>query len=551
MSSNRLYTPPFPEPGPAEPAGLLVFNARIHTLRPDTPTASVMAARGAELVYVGDDRRKAAALLPPRAVKLDLEGRPVIPGLIDGHAHVVSEGLRLAELILLDKSRAEILALIGREAATRPPGDWIVGQGWNQEHWPGQDWPTKEELDAVAPHHPVAMDRVDKHSTWVNSEALRRAGLTDQSPDPPGGEFVRDPAGRLKGVLVGQAMWAVKDLIPPPDERRLHQALLRAQAEMLGFGLTSVMEAGATLKKLEVMEKAYQDGELKLRIRAMLLAREKQDEAYLAAGGRRVDGLFGERLSINGVKIHSDGSLGSRSAWLYRDYADRPGHRGGHNYSDQELLAILERARAHDLGVSIHVIGDAAVGQAVAAMERVLRKRPGDHRWRLEHFQVVTERDLELTLALKLIPSIQSVGLMSDLEMAEDRLGPKRLKLSYAWREILNRGGILVNGSDAPVESANPFWGMYAAVTRRNLAGRPPGGWRPEERLTREEALKTYTTWAAWSEFNEHRKGSLAAGMLADFIVLDRDPLVCPEEEIKDTQVLLTILGGEIVHPRA
>lgn len=530
---------------------LLIFNGHIYTLDPGNPTATVLAAKGQELIYAGRDVRAAEALVSSRARRIDLRGRTVIPGLIEGHGHLLSEGIKLAELDIYQKSKEEALAIIAEEARRHPPGAWIVGHGWNQESWPGQAWPNKEELDRAAPDHPVILDRVDKHSSWANSLALALAGLSPDSPDPIGGEYLKDSSGQLQGILIGQAMWAVKNIIPPLDERGAYQAVMRAQAEMLGYGLTSLMDAGATWLSLGLLKKAAEKDELKLRVRAMLLALQQEDEAYLEAGGRKVRGLYGERLSIDGVKIHADGSLGSRSAWLRQDYSDRPGHRGGPNYDEADLEKIVRRAREHDLGLSVHAIGDAAVGQILEVMARVLGPRPGDHRWRIEHFLVVSEEDRDRALALGVQPSIQSVGLMSDLDMAEDRLGPERVKRAYAWREILDRGGRLVNGSDGPVDSVNPFQGMYAAVTRKNLAGLPPGGWYPEHKLSRLEALQTYTTWSAWSEFNEGRKGSLTPGRLADLAVLDRDLFTCPEDEIKDIQVLMTIAGGEVVFERA
>lgn len=544
-------TPSAASLAPLDPAReLLCYNGRLRTLEPGRPPATVLAARGPDLIYVGSDLRQARGLLSARARALDLEGRTVLPGLIDGHAHVFSEGQRLAEVSLLKKSREEILDIVSREARRRPAGAWIRGYGWNQENWAGHAWPTLEELDAAAPLNPVMLDRVDKHSTWVNSLTLAAAGIDQSTPSPPGGEILRDPRGRLQGILVGQAMLMAWAAIPPLNERGFREAFLRGQKEMLSFGLTSVMEAGLLVRNIGLLRQIHQNGDLKLRLRGMLLVGQRQDEEYLNAGGRLVRGLLDEHLSVDGIKIHSDGSLGSRSAWLLDDYADRPGHRGGRRFDDQELLKIMERARDFDLGLSIHAIGDAAVRQAVLGMEQVLTRRPFDHRWRIEHFQVAAREDLERVLRLGIVPSIQTVGLMGDLHMAEDRLGPERIGRSYAWRDILDRGGIVVNGADGPVESVNPFEGMYAAVSRRDLGGFPPGGWRPGQALSRLEALKSYTLWSAWSEFNEERKGSLRAGKLADFAVLDRDPLTCPEDEIKDIQVLLTVSGGEIVFER-
>ena len=530
---------------------LICYNGRVHSLVPGLEGATVLASRGQELVYVGPDRAAAESLLSARARRIDLAGATVLPGLIDGHAHIISEGLRLGELDVHHLGKEELLGLVGREAAGLPPGQWVKGYGWNQELWPGRAWPDKKELDSVAPANPVVLDRMDKHSAWANSLALKLSGLDESSPDPPGGQIGRNPDGSLSGLLVGAAMFPVWNALPNQDPERRYQALLRAQEEMLSFGLTSVMEAGALVSDLALMRRGYESGRFGLRVRAMLLAGREQDRIYLESGGRRQRGLYGQRLSVDGVKIHSDGSLGSRSAWLLDDYADRPGLRGQHTYSDEELAVIVERANEHDLGLSVHAIGDGAVHQILDIMEAALKRRPRpDHRWRIEHFQVLAEGDLERALKLGVVASLQTVGLMSDMDMAEDRLGSERLKRSYLWRGIIDRGGVIVNGSDGPVESVNPFLGLYAAVSRRNLEGRPAGGWLPEQKAGREEALKSYTAWSAWSEFNEARKGTLAAGRLADYVVVDRDPLSCPEDEIKDTRVMMTILGGRVAFER-
>lgn len=528
---------------------LVCIRGVIHTLEPGPAPASVLAVKGQELVYVGSDPAEARARLSPRAEVLDLEGRTIIPGLIDGHSHIFHEGLKLGQLDLTGLARDEIPALLGKAAGRTPPGTWLVGQGWSQEHWPDHSWPDRTELDRQTPEHPVILYRVDKHSIWVNGRALDLAGLTPSTSAPAGGELLKNSRGELRGILVGSAMWLVVDKMPPPDDKALHQAMLLAQAEMLSQGLTSLMEAGLTLAELAILRKAYQNDELQIRIRGLLWAQGRQDEAYLASGGSLARGLYGERLDIAGVKIYADGTLGSRSAWLKQDYFDHPGHRGQPNYSLQQLTALMERARDHNLGVAMHAIGDAAIHQAVQAMSGVLGRRPFDHRWRIEHFLVVDDHDLEQVVKLGLVPSLQTVGLMSDLNMAQSRLDPATLKRSYSWRTILDRRGLVVNGSDAPVDSVNPFAGLYAAVTRCDLNGFPQGGWRPEQKLSREEALKSYTTWAAWSEFNEHRKGSLKAGKLADFLVLDRDFMACPEEEIKDIKVLRTFIGGRQVWP--
>ncbi|MDR2050378.1 MAG: amidohydrolase [Deltaproteobacteria bacterium] len=520
-------------------------NGNIYTLDPALPKASVLGVRGQDLIYVGNKRDEAAALLSPRAENTDLRGRAVIPGLIDGHAHLVSEGLKLAGLDLFFKSKKEILDMVHAEAGRLPPGQWITGHGWNQVEWGQSGWPDKEELDAAAPDHPVVLDRLDKHSLWANSLALQAAGLNGKSPSPEGGEILKNSRGELQGILVGTATLRMRKAIPPVDETGRHRALLRAQAEFLGYGVTSLMDAASSLQDLAILRRAYAGGELKLRIRAMLLAHGGQDAEYLDGGGKAVRGLYQERLSIDGIKILADGSLGSRSALLLDDYADRPGHRGNSFCAEAELLETMRRARKHGFTLAVHAIGDAAVRLTLDSMERVLGPKPGDHRWRMEHMQIVAEEDLKRLLALGVVPSIQTVGLMSDLDMAEERLGPLAIKKAYAWRELLKQGGRPVNGSDCPVQSPNPFLGIYAAVARKNRQGRPERGWYPEHGFTREEALKSYTSWAAWSEFSERRKGTLSSGKLADFAVLDQDLFTCSEDALKDIRVVMTVLGGQ------
>ncbi|MCL2028879.1 MAG: amidohydrolase [Deltaproteobacteria bacterium] len=537
-------------PSQERPVETIYTGGRVYTLEEGRPLASVLAVRGQELVYVGSSEAEAEARLSRDARRADLGGRVVVPGLLDGHAHVATFGRHLARPDLSGLSRGEVLARVAGEAAGRPAGEWIFGHGWNQEDWPDGAWPTLAELDSAAPDHPVLLDRVDRHSAWVNSRALAAAGLGQGSPDPPGGEMLRNAAGGLLGILTGTAVAKVREIQPRPSLKAVKGDYLTAQAAYLAHGVTGGLEASARLRDLEALRAAYGEGLFKMRLRAMLLADSRDDESYIAGGGRPVSGLYGERFSIIGVKIIADGSLGSRSAWLKTDYADRPGHRGGPWLSEAELTTIMRRARAHGFQVAVHVIGDAAVALVVRIMAEVLGPEPGDHRWRLEHFQVAAEEDRDRVLALGLVPSIQAAGLMNDLAMAGERLSPATLARAYAWREILDAGGVMAGGSDAPIESVNPFWGMYAAVTRQNLAGRPAGGFRPEHRFTRLEALKSYTIWAAWAMFAEKRQGSLAPGKLADFTVLSNDPLTCPVGELKDIQALLTVIGGEEVYGR-
>jgi predicted amidohydrolase YtcJ len=408
-------------------------------------------------------------------------------------------------------------------------------------------WPSREDLDRAAPENPVVFDRVDKHSIWVNSLALEKAGVSRETRSPRGGEIVRDAAGNPSGVLIGQAMFLIYSIMPRNDGLDYLTTFRRSVGELLGYGLTTIIDCAVRPNEYPVIRKAVEDGLVGARLRLYFLAEPWADD-LLDQGPAR--SLCDGRLSLDGLKLFSDGSLGSRSAWLLDNYEDRHGHRGDHIYSDEALEAVLIRAR--DLGwqVAIHVIGDAAISQAVSCMGRVLGFERTRRNWRLEHYQIVADADREKVLSMGLIPSIQSVGLMTDLHMARDRLGQERLRRSYAWRDIIDRGGFVVNGSDCPIESPNPFLGIYAAVTRKDLRGNPTGGFGAEQAMSRLEALSSYTVWPARAAFAEDTLGSLSVGKYCDFAVLDRDILTCPERAIAGTRVMTTVVGGEVLKLR-
>jgi predicted amidohydrolase YtcJ len=498
---------------------------------------------GGRICYVGDDFREALATVPSHAEVVDLRNRNVIPGLIDSHAHVLGEGLRLSQLDLASLDYEETLAAVAQEAASRPKGAWIHGRGWDQNLW-NASWPTKEDLDKAAPDNPTVLDRIDKHTIWVNSLALERAGLNKESQEPNGGEIVRDERGEPVGILIGQAMFSVYSVMPLNDGLDFLEAFKRAADELTAYGLTTLVDCATRPKDFPLIRQAVADGLIKSRLKLYLLP-VPWDHEMIRNGPIR--GLYGDRLSVDGLKLFCDGSLGSRSAWLLEDYADRPGHCGSRIYADEELEAALEQARDFGWQTAIHVIGDAAVAQATECIGRVLGQDRTERNWRLEHYQLVADGDREKILSMGLVPSIQSVGLMTDLHMAESRLGPDRLKRAYAWRDVVDRGGYVINGSDCPIESPNPFLGLYAAVTRKDLKGHPPEGFGPEQRLSRLEALSSYTVWAARAAFASDKIGSLAVGKLCDFAVLDRDILTCPERAIAGTRVLASVIGGEIV----
>lgn len=530
----------------------LYVNGNIYTLDKDFSRVSVLAVREGKILYAGDSAEEAGRILGAQVRVTDLGGKTVLPGLIEGHMHFLRYGERRSMIDIFWKPKAEILAKVEAEAKGLKPGEWLLSRGWNHEVWEGRQWPSKEDLDAVAPNNPVVLTRADNHSIWANSQALRAAGITRDTPDPQGGEILKNAQGEPSGILTDTAMPLVLSKAPPFSAERRHAAYLKAQEDLLRHGITSIVDAGESLENINILKQAYASGDMKLRAYVMLAAVTGQDKLYLQGGGKPSSGLFAGRLDLCAVKVVSDGSLGSRSAWLLEDYCDRPGHKGNGRYSDAELYAILKRARDNGFQVGVHAIGDGAVRQVIDQVEKVLNESPlKDHRYRIEHFQVVEAGDIPRALRLGLIPAMQAVHATSDMNMAEDRVGPERIKSSYAWRSVLNcEGGIIANGSDAPVEPVNPWHGIYASVTRMDLKGNPLGGWRPEQKMTRAEAVKSFTIWPAFAMFAEGSRGSLERGKAADFVVIDRDIMSCPESEIKDVEVLRTVLAGETVYAK-
>jgi predicted amidohydrolase YtcJ len=528
-----------------ENAARLFFNAKVATLDPSNSFARVIASEGQRIVYVGDDLRAALKSFKGPVEEIDLKGRTVIPGLFDSHTHFLPEGVRLSQTDVFGLSFEETLSAVKRKLEELPPGAWLHGRGWDQNLFPGRQWPKKEDLDKVSPLNPVVLDRVDKHSVWFNSEALRRSGINKDTSCPGGGEILKNDKGEPLGVLVGKAMFLLFGKMPLLDGLDPFKTLKASENEFLSFGITTAIDCGTRKNDFLWLKDAYREKKLKIRYHAYVIP-DPWEEELLKEGPRR--GLFGDRLFLDGVKLFSDGSLGSQSAWLKEEYSDREGHYGGHNYEDKELFNLMKKVKDRNLQVAIHVIGDAAVEQAVRIMEKVLGKEAPKRRWRLEHFQVVSPETMKKTLSLGLIPSIQSVGLMTDLHMVSYRLGEKRLPNTYSWRKIIEGGSYLINGSDAPIETPNPFHGIYAAVSRRDLKGFPEGGYRPEDALSLYEALLSYTKWPAEAAFQENDLGTLVPGKLCDFVVLDRDIFSIGLREIADIKPLLTVVGGETAY---
>lgn len=516
----------------------------------DNVNGMTLDERGQVVRFTGlviDREGKVAALLKGREKrprkpewKIDMAGKVMVPGMIDGHGHVMGLGAQLVQLDLSDtRSLDEALARI-RDHAAKNPGQWIIGRGWNQERWGLGRFPTAAELDRAVADRPVWLERVDGHAGWANGRAIALAKLEAGTKDPSGGRIERDAAGRPQGVFVDAAMDLVTKVLPQPTPRERNAAFLAAQEKLLSLGVTAAADMGTTVEDWLTYRRMGDLGLLKVRI---LSYAHGVDTALTVAGQGPTPWLYGDRLRMGGVKLYADGALGSRGAWLKADYADAAGQRGLPFLSDDKLLNLMTRASMDGFQVALHAIGDRANQQALDAIE-TLSDTYKDRRWRIEHAQIVDPADLPRFGRLGIIASMQPVHQTSDRTMAEARLGPARLGGAYAWRSMLQNGARLAFGSDFPVESPDPWAGWAAAFTRQDADMQPYGGWHPEQAVTREQGWAGFTIGAAHAGFAEDKIGRLAPGLRADFLILDRDPLLAAPSDLRATKVLETWVGG-------
>jgi predicted amidohydrolase YtcJ len=438
--------------------------------------------------------------------------------------------------------------LVGDGAAALAPADWVLGWGWDQNDWPGQRFPTAAALDAVTGGRPAFLRRIDGHAAWVNTRALTLAGITDSTPDPAGGRILRDDAGRASGVLVDAAMDLVADRIPAATREARKRRLAKGLRACAEAGLTSVHDAGVELATVDLYKELLAEGPLPVRAYLML----RGPEEFLAHPGLRPEiGLGDGQLTIRSIKVVADGALGSRGALLLAPYSDEPATRGLLTVDPIRFRALLGRALEQGFQVNTHAIGDAANRMVLDAYQQAFGSGGGaEKRFRIEHAQFVSPEDVDRFRALGVVPSVQPTHATSDMYWATDRVGPRRAEGAYLWKTFLAQGLRLPAGSDAPVESIAVVPGLHAAVTRQDAKGWPAGGWRPGERVSAAEALRMFSSDVAWAAFEEADRGTIAAGKRADFTVLSQDPTKVAPPAILDTRVLMTIVGGRVVHER-
>jgi predicted amidohydrolase YtcJ len=530
-------------------ASMILLNGVIYTLDEKKPVASALAIRGDRIVAVGSDREIRSSFRAEKTI--DLGGKPVYPGFIDSHAHMEGLGAALMNLDLSGTlSEEEAAGRVAGALRDTVRGGWIRGRGWDQNRWPGRGFPARASLDRVSPSVPVFLTRVDGHAVWVNSKALAIAGIDEATPDPPGGRILRDRSGNLTGVFIDNAVDLVQRVIPPPSVEERTEAVRRAVSACVACGLTEVHDMGVDSGGVAIYRNLIAAGRFPFRVYVALAGSSAGTWESFRKSGPLKDGEGG-RLAVRAVKFYADGALGSRGAALIEPYSDDPGNRGLTLTSHAELLAAAEQALDAGFQICTHAIGDRANAFVLDVYDEAMTLRGArgrDVRFRIEHAQVLSGAEIPRFKALGVIPVMQASHCTSDMPWAILRLGPERIKGAYAWRSLLRLGSILPGGSDFPVESPNPLWGFYAAVTRKDQSGLPEEGWNPGERMTREEALRSYTIWGAFAGFQEREKGTLEPGKWADMVVLTQDIMKIDPPAILTTRVEKTMIAGEIVY---
>jgi predicted amidohydrolase YtcJ len=533
-------------PAPAR-ADLIVTNARIYTADDAQPLAEAMAASGGRLLFVGS-AREALALRGPTTTMVDAGGRTVIPGMTDAHAHLYGLGVELRQVDLRGTtSLDEVIARVVAKAATIPKGTPVIGRGWDQNDWSDTRLPVHTALSAATPDHPVVLTRVDGHAALANAVAMARAGIGAGTKDPEGGRVLRDATGAATGVFVDNAEALLAPAMRGGEAMNPRTVLRDAVREANRWGLTGVHEMGVGRDVVGTYEQAAQAGELTLRA-YVLLTGDSSTVAWGMARGPQ-SALFGGRLWVRAIKLYGDGALGSRGAALLDPYSDDAQNSGLLVQQPAFIQRVAEQGLRSGWQIATHAIGDRANRLVLDAYDAALKAVPtADHRFRIEHAQIIHHADIPRFTALGVIPSMQASHQTSDMYWAANRLGAERLRGAYAWRSLLATGVIIPNGSDFPVELVNPLLSFHAAIARQDADDFPAGGWYPEQRMTREEALRSMTIWPARAAFQERELGSLTAGKYADFVLLDQDIMRVAPELVLRTRVLQTWVNGVKVY---
>lgn len=531
-------------------ASLVLVNGTVYTLDRTGRITEAIAINGNTIVEAGSTNDIMSQF--PGAKVIDLAGKTVVPGLTDAHAHLLGEGNRLSTLDLSGtRSLEQISALLLEWTRQTQPGEWIIGRGWDQNDWAEKMFPDKSFLDRVASDRPVMLSRVDGHAVWVNSNVLELAEITRDTPDPDGGKIVRNPDGSPTGILIDNAIDIVQRVLPELSDSEIERRLALALEECARLGLTSVHDMGMDMQTVEAFKRLVDRGECPIRVYGAIGGPGKTWDAFRASGP--LIGYGDGRFSVRAIKLYADGALGSRGAALFEEYSDDPGNRGLTIMSEQDIALVCQQALDAGFQVCTHAIGDRGNRMTLDQYEKVLASRislESSPRWRIEHAQVLAPEDIPRFFKLKILPSMQPTHATSDMYWAEARLGKSRVNGAYCWQSLLTTGSMILNGSDFPVEGVNPLWGFYAAISRSDRNGYPQDGWMPAQKMTREQAIRSFTLWASYGAFQENLVGSIEKGKRADMTILSKDIMKIEPSEILSTVVDLTIVDGEIVYRR-
>jgi len=521
------------------PADLLIKNATIYTVDKNFSIANALVVKDGKILEIG--------LKPELELKYniketyDANGNTIVPGLIDAHAHLYGLGLNLRNVNLIGTtSFDEVLARVDTFQKEKN-APYIIGRGWDQNDWEDKDFPTKKELDSLFPDTPVALQRVDGHAYLVNSKALELAGITSKTK-VAGGEVVLEN-GEPSGIIIDAPMRLIRKTFPAINTEVSTEALLEAEKICLQYGLTTVDDAGLDRNIIELIDALQKEGKFKLRMYAMASNSPENRDYYFQNGIYKT-----ERLNVRSFKIYADGALGSRGAAMREEYSDMPHHFGAMITPADSLDYLAQKIAASEFQMNTHAIGDSANIAVLRAYKKALEGKT-DRRWRVEHAQIISAPDFDYFKDnANILPSVQPTHATSDMYWAEDRVGAERIKGAYAYKELLNKAGSIALGTDFPVEQVNPIYTFYAAVARKDLKSYPENGFQMKDSLTREEALKGMTIWAAFANFEENEKGSIEVGKFADFTILDKDIMNVAENELPNTKVLATFINGEMVY---
>jgi predicted amidohydrolase YtcJ len=532
---------------PTAPADLIVTNARVYTADDARPLVEAFAVRDGRITFVGS-QREATVLAGPATRIVDAGGRTVIPGMVDAHAHFSGLAQTLRQVDLTGTtSEAEVIARVLAKARTVPKGTWITGRGWDQNDWGVTDFPTHDALSAAIPDHPVLLERVDGHATYANMAAMKAAGVTAASKAPVGGQIITDARGQPTGVFIDNASDVLERQVPAPTAAEYTSALKDAIALMHRWGLTGMHDAGATRSAIERYEALAKANALNLRLYVMIGDDAAALDHYFAKGPQSA--LYNGQLWVRAVKLYADGAMGSRGAALLEPYSDDPNNVGLLKSTQQHIRDIAERGLKAGFQVNTHAIGDRGNRVVLDAYEQALRAVPrADHRFRVEHAQILHYDDIPRFAQLGVIPSMQASHQTSDMYWIGKRLGPTRLFGAYAWQSLLQTGVVIPNGSDFPVEQVNPLISFHSAIARQDARDWPAGGWFPAQKMSREDALRSMTIWPAYAGFQEQSMGSITVGKYADFVILDMDIMRVPVEMVLQARVRSTYVGGKSVY---